>query len=406
MLNIIKKEECCGCYACYSVCPNNSITMKDDNEGFIYPKVNKNTCIDCRLCEKVCPVLNQNKTPDYKTYKAFAAKNKNTNIRKESSSGGIFSLLAEETLKRGGIIFGAVYNKNWDVIHTYTEQKENIKLFRGSKYVQSRINESYRITKEFLIKGKEVLFTGTPCQINGLKLFLRKDYPNLYTVDFICHGVPSPKVYNLYINEILEKKGYTKKNLSSINFRDKTKGWKKYSFLLKLKDGNLIRILNNKDLFLKAFSRNLFLRPSCHNCPSKALKSTADITIADYWGIEFENPKFYDKNGVSLVITGTEKGINKLNQLDYTGLQTSFKNLLNNGSLMRSAIKHPNRNLFFNTLKNTKQNNISKIIYKYTKLTKKERMSIYLNHQKGKLKLITIRLGILNILKRILKPTT
>ena len=246
MINIIDKKNCCGCNACVQHCPKSCITMQEDGEGFLYPIVDQEVCIDCGLCQKVCPVLNQGE--ERKPLQVYAANNPNEEVRMQSSSGGVFTLLAETIIQEGGVVFGVRFNDDWEVIHDYTETKEGLAAFRGSKYVQSRIGESYCQVERFLKKGRKVLFTGTPCQIAGLNLFLRKEYDNLLTVDFICHGVPSPGVWKSYLEELIALKGnqknsvlshskpiilYSIRDISRIEFRNKRLGWKKYSFALR-----------------------------------------------------------------------------------------------------------------------------------------------------------------------------
>ena len=203
MIDILNKKDCCGCSACVQKCPKQCISLKEDNEGFLYPQVNQQECISCGICKKVCPIINPNekRTP----LQIYAAINKNEEIRRQSSSGGIFTLLSEEILKEGGVVFGARFDENWEVKHDYTENVKGLVNFRGSKYVQSRIEDNYKKVETFLKQGRKVLFSGTPCQIAGLKRFLSKEYDNLLTVDFICHGVPSPKVWRLYLYETYRK---------------------------------------------------------------------------------------------------------------------------------------------------------------------------------------------------------
>lgn len=203
MINIIEKKDCCGCSACVQRCPQQCISLEEDEEGFLYPIINEAACIDCGLCEKVCPVLHSGDA--HKPLKVFAAKNNNEKIRVESSSGGVFTVLAELVIDEGGVVFGAKFGEHWDVIHDYTETKEGLAAFRGSKYVQSRIGDCFNKAKSFLVQGRKVLFSGTPCQISGLKRFLGKEYDSLLTVDFICHGVPSPKVWRMYLNETIAR---------------------------------------------------------------------------------------------------------------------------------------------------------------------------------------------------------
>lgn len=189
MIHIEDKSRCCGCAACMQRCPKLCITMSEDEEGFLYPKVDVSLCIDCGLCEKTCPVINQDEP--HEPFAVYAAKNKDEKTRRESSSGGIFTMLAEQTIKSGGVVFGAKFNEQWEVEHGGVETIDDLAALRGSKYLQSRIGETYQEAERFLKEGREVLFSGTPCQIAGLKKYLRKDYPALLTVDVICHGAPS-----------------------------------------------------------------------------------------------------------------------------------------------------------------------------------------------------------------------
>ena len=199
MIKIQDKSQCCGCEACRNICPKQCILMQEDKEGFLYPEVNLADCIDCGLCEIACPVLHPAK--ERIPVAVCAAKHYDDNIRLASSSGGVFTFIAEQVIDEGGVVFGARFNDQWEVIHDYVETKEKLSCFRGSKYVQSRIGDTYKQVLHFLQSGRKVLFTGTSCQIVGLKLFLRKEYDNLLTVDVICHGVPSPKVWKKYLNE-------------------------------------------------------------------------------------------------------------------------------------------------------------------------------------------------------------
>ena len=340
MINIQYKRDCCGCSACAQRCPKQCIQMTEDEEGFLYPKIDESICIDCHLCEKVCPVINQGE--EREPLAVYAAKNPNEEIRMQSSSGGIFTLLAERVIDEGGVVFGACFNEQWVVVHDYVESKHDLSKFRGSKYVQSKIGDSYKSVETFLRGGRSVLFSGTPCQIAGLKKYLRKEYEKLLTVDFICHRVPSPGVFRTYlqeeINDIAARQGGGKNTvllpciplvtesdglecngmeIKSINFRDKRNGWKKFGFALALSKASAAGEKNsvslsyaplNKNLFLRGFLKNIYLRPSCYACRSRAFRSGSDITLADFWGIGKLNCSLDDDKGVSMVILSTDKG--------------------------------------------------------------------------------------------------
>lgn len=315
MINILDKSQCCGCEACVQVCPKQCITFVEDTEGFRYPSVNTDQCINCSLCEKVCPVINQNNKKE--PLEVFAAKNKNEQDLFSSSSGGLFLIFANRIVKEGGVVFGARFDEHWNVVHSYSETEDGIRAFMGSKYVQSRIGSSYKEARDFLLKGRKVLFTGTSCQISGLKRFLQRDYENLLTIDVICHGVPSPKVWQRYLTEIqLATPMVNKGSIKSISFRDKRINWKNFCFTLSFSETSIDRNpqivslthLHREDPYMRLFLRNLILRPSCYKCPAKQGKSWSDLTIADFWGIERFYPEFDDERGVGLLMVNSEKG--------------------------------------------------------------------------------------------------
>lgn len=390
MINIKESKDCCGCNACAQRCPQHCITLTEDDEGFLYPKVNTETCIECGLCEKICPVINQNHLKD--PLEVYAAINPNENIRKESSSGGIFTLLAEKIIFESGVVFGACFDENWEVKHDYTETIEGLAAFRGSKYVQSRIEDNFLKAERFLKEGKKVLFSGTPCQIAGLKKFLRKEYDNLLAVDFICHGVPSPKIWRMYLDETCknliarsEKKSVSsplsnrKRNsyIEAISFRHKILGWKKFSFFLKL---NATRMHDEKKLerllcepftdniFMKAFLSNTILRPSCYQCPCKSGKSNSDITIADYWNVHQILPNFDDDKGVSLVLTNTSKGKKIFSSCKVTCKETRYEEAKKrNAGFLEKVTIPAKREYFFTKIKQTNNINLSKLIIKVTR---------------------------------------
>lgn len=350
MINITDKKQCCGCSACVQACPKNCILLIEDEMGFLYPSVDKETCVNCGLCEKVCPVLN--KWEPKETFEISACKNKNEDQRYLSSSGGLFVLLAELVIRKGGVVFGAHFDNDWSVVHSYTETIEGLIEFQGSKYVQSVIGDSYKKTEAFLKDGREVLFSGTPCQVAGLKHYLRKEYDNLLTVEVICHGVPSPKVWRDYLETIRRPKGAVagkntvlsslneKPSIEGISFRDKQNGWKKYGFVVRYSTDQReaekfgfssvdakkeIREYHQDNLYMKAFLKNLCLRPICFNCAAKDGRSKADISLGDFWTIKQHCPDFDDDKGVTLVYINTEKGKEVFNTIDCT------KIILNNG---------------------------------------------------------------------------
>ena len=359
MIDIKEKHNCCGCSACVQICPKQCISMSADNEGFLYPQVNSLICIDCGLCEKVCPVINQNEPRE--PLAIYAAKNINEEIRLKSSSGGIFTLLAEHVIAEGGVVFGARFNEDWEVIHDYTETIEGLEPFRGSKYVQSVIGDNFIKAKRFLTDGRKVLFSGTPCQIAGLKKYLRKEYTNLLTVDIICHGVPSSLVWRKYKNEII-KLANSCENLSdsimlnNVNFRDKKNGWKDYQCTY-----SVVNTFDNKktnftyehfqDPYMRLFISNYSLRPSCYDCPSKAGKSGSNITLGDCWGIKRLIKSFDDDRGVGVCVIHNNSELLDiiLRETECVMLPSNYLNNYNRSYNISSSVPH-NRHVFYDVI--------------------------------------------------------
>lgn len=319
MITITDKSNCCGCQACANVCPKQCISMKADAEGFLYPHVDKQACVNCNLCEKVCPILT--KPTLYPILETYGAKHKSADVKLKSSSGGIFSALAEVILKERGVVFGAAFDENWNVAHTYVENLRDLDKLRRSKYVQSNIGKTYQQTKDFLEQGRKVLFTGTPCQLAGLRNFLGKEYENLVTADIICHAVPSAAVWQKFLRENLDVA-----QLKAINFREKKIGWNNFylSFLTRrglnahgeaktlaerVLKGRRIAMIVRRNTFLNAFLQELINRPSCHACHFKGCGHPADLTLGDLWGkwpgvVTPEDKKY----GASALLINTAKG--------------------------------------------------------------------------------------------------
>jgi coenzyme F420-reducing hydrogenase beta subunit len=304
-------EKCTGCMACLNSCPIGCISSYMDKEGFYQPVIDEERCLGCGQCEKSCPVLQDilkknNEKPD-----VYAAWNKDEKILQQSSSGGVFSNISKIVLSKGGIVFGASYNKNLEVQHIAVEKLEDLQKLQGSKYVQSDIGYSYKKVKESLFKNRYVLFTGTPCQIAGLYAFLEGDiYENLITCDLICHGVPSPGVFRKYIDYV-ENREHAK--IISIEMRTKKNGWNSV-FDMRFVFDNLKEVeINNafNDVYMNGFLFNLYLRKSCYNCKYAKTPRESDITLADFWGIGKESPYNHPtKQGVSLVLVNSNKGKN------------------------------------------------------------------------------------------------
>lgn len=360
MIKISDKSKCSGCYACYSVCPIKSIVMKSDDEGFKYPQVDVTTCINCGLCEKACPIVSGGKKEDASSVPAaYAAFNNDENIRLKSSSGGIFSLLAENVIDKGGVVFGAAFNKDFEVLHIAVEKKSDLAKLRGSKYVQSQIGDAYKLSKHFLDTGRIVLFTGTPCQIGGLKAYLMRDYENLICQDIICHGVPSPAVWKKYIEY---RKDCDSDTAEEISFRDKQTGWKKYSLSFKYPENNYSQV-HNADLYMNAFLKNCCLRPSCYDCSFKTVSRDADITLADFWGVQNIVPEMDDDKGTSLVLIHSKKGDSLFNEIKHL---MTVKNadldqaIRRNSAAIKSVPTYPKRRAFINEIQSKRFDKVTK----------------------------------------------
>lgn len=379
MIKIESKNQCCGCSACVERCPKQCISFEEDKEGFRYPKVDESRCIDCHICEKVCPVIN---TPNESSIvKAFAASLHDTAIKKASSSGAIFSFLASKTIQEGGIVFGARYDDNWEVYHDSCSDIESLGLFRSSKYMQSRIGDCFIRVENSLKEGKQVLFSGTPCQIAGLKKFLQKNYDNLTTIDVICHGVPSPKAWRLYLKDMLRKGivGPDLSDITEVNFRAKVENWIDFKVLIKSKNSDYISS-KDEDPYFRAFNMNVTLRPICYECPFKCGKSGSDITMADFWGIQKLDPSAYDDQGTSLIITHGE-----LN-LDIGCLRIKEEPIESikkyNGSYYHSAANNGNRIVFFGKMDSSKD--ITALMNRCTLPTKYLRLKNFLYRKVNK----------------------
>jgi len=321
--------------------------MREDDEGFLYPQVNEEECVDCGLCEKVCPVLNPGEAAE--PQKVVAAINEDEEVRRESSSGGVFTLLAEETVRRGGVVFGAVFTADWQVEIRAAETVEQLAPMRGSKYVQASTGTSYADCEKALKAGREVLYTGTGCQVAGLRRFLRRDYPNLTTADFICHGTPSPKVWRMYLRQVTEG---ARKAVNDIRFRNKPEGWKRFHFTMTSDCGGLsMTCFHGENHYMRAFLSDICLRPSCQACVAKEGRCGADLTLADFWGIANLAPDMDDDRGTSLVIAHTSKGLGIVNRLKARTREFKLEEAIRfNPSYRVSKLPHPHREEFFRGL--------------------------------------------------------
>lgn len=311
----INPQDCCGCTACVSICTHDAISMHPDKEGFLYPVVNTDICVSCGLCESVCPVLNRNKvenSPNQIAYKALRIKDKN--LLKKSSSGGAFIVVATYVINNGGVVCGAKYSDDAVVVHDFSETIEGLRVFMGSKYSQSDIRGIYKKIKDYLRTGRLVLFTGTPCQVHGLQLYLRKQYENLITLDLVCHAVPSPKIFKEYIDFCSKKLGG---KVNSIDMRYKLPyGWShKFVYRFNLENGKHIVDPTDFVNWGRLFFSKLIDRPSCHECKYTNYNRCGDLTIADFWDDNNLRPDIRSVDGTSLCLVNTEKGLKILNEI-------------------------------------------------------------------------------------------
>ena len=354
MIKIARKMDCSGCGACSQACGKKCITMEPDQEGFLYPVVNTANCVECGACEKACPILNRVKHGS-EPVASFVAFTKEADIRAASSSGGIFTALAQKVLDRNGVVFGAALVEDLSISHVKIESIDDLHRLRGSKYVQSNIGHTFQEAKSALQEGRSVLFSGVGCQIAGLKTYLGKEYENLLTVDVLCHGVPSPKVWQKYLCE--QEEQYGEKTINA-SFRSKAAGWKAFSMELTYRDGGSYRKKLTEDAFMRCFLANICLRPSCHSCWFKDIPRESDLTIGDAWGVGQHMPDMDDDRGTSVVLVNTGKGQRIWNEVvsGLTVRQGTLDTLLPPDSDARRSVKpHPNRKRFFTELDQGKE---------------------------------------------------
>ncbi len=330
MVLISDKAKCCGCEACRQACPVKCITLMADKRGFAYPIADAGKCIGCGLCNRVCPIGNNDS--ERKPLKVLAAMNRDTKERLASSSGGVFMALANKVITGGGVVFGARFNQQWGVEHSYATTMAEAQAFQGSKYVQSATGDCYQQALAFLKQGYTVLYSGTPCQIAGLHKFLEnKKFERLITVDIVCHGVPSPHIWTEYITQFTP--------VSAVKFRDKRISWQLFSMSI---DSNHQKYSQSftTDTYLQGFLNNLYLRPSCYECAMKCGKSHSDITLGDFWGIDSVISDFNDGKGTSLVLVNTTQGENLIQQLDLRSHEVSYDSALRGNPSIEHSVAH------------------------------------------------------------------
>lgn len=382
MPELASKCQCTGCTACANSCPRQCIQMKKDSAGFFYPEIVKpSACIDCGACERACPVLADNKvTGNHSLAFAYAAFAKNEPLRMESSSGGVFSELATVILQMGGIVYGSSYDENGVIRHIGIENKQDLGKLRGAKYSQSVLGNTFSNIKKQLMSGKTVLFSGTPCQVAGLKSFLKRDYDNLVCIDFVCHGVPSPMVWEKYVAYRAQFDNGGTLPLH-INLRNKESGWSNYSYSVEFAYGNKKRYFckNAEDPFMYLFVNDYILRKSCGDCHFKGYNRVSDITLGDFWGIQNIDPEMDDNKGTSLVLTHDAVGEDLLKKVagrvkikQVTLEQASSENL----SLLKSSVHKPSRDIVLKTIESEDFQAILPFLQKEQLLQRRKRENI------------------------------
>lgn len=300
-------HNCTGCFACQNICALDAISLVPDHEGFWYPRVAQDKCVRCGKCVTHCPSLKKLEFGNYTQPKVYAAWNTDQQIRMESTSGGVFTALAEAVLQNGGYVVGACYDESLSIHHRIISSREEIVSLRQSKYAQSRIDDVLTQVKQLLQQQKMVLFCGTPCQSAGLQQFLGKVYPNLYCCDFICRGVISPKVYQKFLEDMCPDRNT---GVDKVHFKNKDFGWNRFSTKLTFHDGSVYQKDRNEDYYMRGYLRhNLYLRPSCHQCEYKSLPRVSDISLGDFWGIGSYDPSLDNEMGTSVVLVNSQKGV-------------------------------------------------------------------------------------------------
>lgn len=395
MITIDDKSNCCGCSSCFSICPTHAISMQVDYEGFKYPKVDNNKCIGCGLCEKKCPIKRSIYSDDKFVRKGVIARVKNDDILNLCSSGGMFYPIAQSIINRGGYVCGATYNSKLDVIHETTNDLNKLKDYIGSKYVQSDLGNQFKFIKELLDDNKLLVFFGTACQVYGLKIFLGKDYENLFTVDLVCHGTPSPNLWRAYLE--YQEKLY-KSNIRKVNFRSKKYGYHVASLSIDFENGKQYVASARTDFMLRSFFNEIASRPSCYKCSFKKVERVSDLTVYDAWHADKISGSIVDDDrGYTNLIIQSVKG-EKLLEMVKEKIECRKVDLekaiqLDGIMITQSAKPHYKRDEFYNVLD---KEGIEQTIRKFIPISTRDRMiDIF--------KQIFYRFGILNLIRKRIK---
>lgn len=363
MIDKLPKKECTGCGLCVDVCVHKAISLVAESKtGFLYPQIDNLKCTSCNRCEDLCPSLNILKVRRSKTLKAIAAVNNNIETRFESTSGGVFSLVAENFFASGDLVCGAVWNNKYEVIHFLTNNKSDLQRLRLSKYVQSDCSNVYQQVKKELKNGKRVLFVGCPCQVSAINNIC-SNYDNLFTIDLVCKGVPSPLFWRKYINHLEQIYG---KKVISHRAKDKEYGWKRLGVRIDFEDGTAEYLLGSNDVFANLYSGNYFMRDSCYNCKFRGLERCGDISLGDCWGIDHIKPEMDDDCGTSLILINSEKGKKLYDEIRHECLTSEIDvleaNSSNSGISKDIPLNLSKREAFFDDLNN---DDFSEVVNKY-----------------------------------------
>lgn len=378
---------CTGCSACVNACPVDAIAFIPNEKGFLVPRVDESKCIQCKKCLTVCPSLSPLQKEDYREPAVYAAWNQDEAIRLDSTSGGVFSALAEEIISRGGYVVGAEYDSEFGVRHTVIGNRKEIKKQRQSKYTQSDMCLVFRDVKKLLDEGSLVLFCGTPCQSAGLQKYLKRDYENLYCCDFICRGVISPKVYRKFLEDMCPVAG----SLRKVHFKNKDFGWNRFSTKLTYEDGSFYQKDRNEDYYMRGYLRhNLYLRDCCYRCDYKSLPRISDLSLGDFWGIGNYDPKLDNEQGTSVVLVNSEKGSTLFGWAShrlFSMERTMDEVLSGNSCLLNSAAYGEYRDYFFQKMDKVPFTKLIETIdEKSLKLSSKDKLLRKLSRMKHLLK--------------------
>ena len=355
-------QDCCGCGACCNICPQKAIRMVCDTYGFYKPFIDNEKCLNCGLCEKICPLENY-KSDNIKQPKVFAFQNYDKETLYKCASGGAFAFFAKIIIEQGGVVYGVIYDENMIVCHSRTDNLTDLDKMYSSKYVQSDTRDTFRQAREDLNNNRLVLYSGTPCQIAGLKSYLQKDYENLITVDLVCHGVPSPLIFEKYKQEFMKKR---QKNewLLNIDFRSKIIGWSPAL----VTTTTITTTHAKRDDFMKAFLSNLSINDSCLQCQFNRLPRMADLSLADFWGVDEYDKTLNDNKGLSLILINSEKGISLFNKIDNNCLLREIPldyAIKCNKNICGSSVPHKNRTNFLEDI--SKGKTLKSCVKKYDK---------------------------------------